>query len=132
MLKRSTLIFLVGSAVTLAAALLVGVSDNPPGVILMYLAIAGFTLAFVHRWKSTKRFVILLVASLIGFPLAAVLHNAFYGLGELAPAIKPATDVLHVTFFLIAVLFCPVGVVIGAVGSLVTWWHRRQPQGSTP
>jgi hypothetical protein len=128
MLKRSTILFLVGGAVALAAAMLVGISDNPPGLLLTYVAIASFVLAFTHRWKSTKSFVILLVASLIGFPLAAVLHNAFYALGELVPAIKLATEALHVVFFLAAILLCPVGVVIGAVGSLVSWWQNRRPE----
>jgi len=132
MLIRSTMLFLAGAAVALAAALLVGISDNLPGVALLYVAVTSLVLAFTHRWRVTKRFVILLVASLIGFPLAAVLHNAFYALGELAPVIKPATEALHVVFFLVALLLCPAGVLVGAVGSLVTWWHRRRPQGSTP
>jgi hypothetical protein len=133
MLKRSTMLFLGGAAILLAAALLVGISDNPPGLVLMYAAMASFILAFTHRWRSTKQFMILLVASLVGFPLTAVLHNAFYALGELLPTIKPVAGAIHVVFFLAAILLCPVGVVIGAVGSVVTWWHhRRGPQGSTP
>ena len=44
---------------------------------------------------------------------------------------QPVAEVIHVVFFLAAILLCPVGVLIGAVGSVVTWWHHRRPQGST-
>jgi hypothetical protein len=73
--------------------------------------------------------VILLVVSLAGFLVAAVLHNLLYGLGELAkgvPAVETVAEALHVAFFLIAVLLCPVGVVIGGVGSLISWGRRRR------
>jgi hypothetical protein len=69
-----------------------------------------------------KSFLILLVASLVGFPLAVVLHNGFYALAEVASDVLGLSQVLgflEVVFFLIAIFVCPPGVLIGAVGSVV-------------
>ena len=121
-LRRSTLVLLVVGCALLAAGLLIGINDNPPGIVLVYLAVTAWIAAFVHRWRRVKNFLIFLVASLVGFLLFAVLHNLFYGLAERASDIVVLVQVLqflHVVFFLIALLVCPPGVLIGAVGSAV-------------
>jgi hypothetical protein len=75
-----------------------------------------------------KSFLILLVASLAGFPVAVVLHNVFYALAQVASDIVGLSHVLEfleVVFFLVAILVCPPGVLIGAVGSAVLALSRR-------
>ena len=117
-----TLGLLVIGCAFLAAGLVVGINDNPPGIVLVYLAVSAWISAFVHRWRRVKSFLILLVASLVGFLVFAVLHNLFYGLAEMASDIVGLVQVLqflHVVFFLVALLVCPPGVLIGAVGSVV-------------
>ena len=129
MSKRPTILFFALGCIALTAGLLVGISDNPPGLILVYLASASFILAITQRWRTVRSYVILLIASIVGFLVAAVLHNLLYGLGEVAgdlALLKAAAEVLHVAFFLIAIFLCPVGVIIGAVGSLLTWRRRRK------
>ena len=121
-LRWSTLALLVIGGALLAAGLAVGINDNPPGIVLVYLAVSAWIAAFVHRWRRVKSFLILLVASLVGFLVFVVLHNLFYGLAEMASDIVGLVQVLqflHVVFFLIALLGCPPGVLIGAVGSVV-------------
>jgi hypothetical protein len=126
------MLFLAVGCIALAAGLLVGVSDNPPGLLLVYLASASFILAFAHRWRTVRSFVILLIVSLVGFLVAVVLHNLLYALGEVAkevPAVRAVAEAFHVAFFLIAVLLCPVGVLIGGVGGLIAW---RRTRGALP
>jgi hypothetical protein len=126
MSKTPFLMFLGAGCITLAAGLLVGISDNPPGLILIYLSCASFILVFAHRWRTVRPFRILFIA---GFPIAAVLHNLLYGVAEMAKEValvKTVAEALHVTFFLIAILLCPVGVLIGAVGGLITWRRTRK------
>jgi hypothetical protein len=123
-LKRRavTLILIAAGCAFLAAALLVGIADNPPGLVLVYLAVIAWILALAHRWRRVRSFLILLGASLGGFPLAVVLHNLFYALGIVAVdavVLQPLLGFLEVVFFLIAVFVCPPGAVIGAVGGLV-------------
>jgi hypothetical protein len=69
-----------------------------------------------------KSFLVLSAVSLVGFGVFVVLHNLFYGLAKLAADIivlKYPLEFLHAVFFIIAVLICPSGLAIGAVGSLL-------------
>ena len=70
-----------------------------------------------------KNFLILLVVSLVGFGVFVVLHNLFYTLAELATSIivlRHLLEFLHAAFFLIALFLCPLGLVVGVIGSLLT------------
>jgi len=69
-----------------------------------------------------KKFLLLTGASAVGFLLFILLHNAVYGLfiyffGEgfwdrIGVADEPV-------FFIMAVLVCPIGFLVGAVGSII-------------
>jgi len=121
-LRWTTLALIAVGCAFLAAGLVIGIADNPPGLALVYLAVSAWIAAFAHRWRRVRSFLILLVASLVGFPLAVVLHNGFYALAEVASAVVGLSQVLaflEVVFFLIAIFVCPSGVLIGAVGSVV-------------
>lgn len=121
-LRWTTLALIAVGCAFLAAGLVIGIADNPPGLALVYLAVSAWIAAFAHRWRRVKSFLILLVASLVGFPLAVVLHNVFYALAEVASDVVGLSQVLaflEVVFFLIAIFVCPPGVLIGAVGSVV-------------
>ena len=104
------------------SAIVIGVSDNIPGIVLCYLATIVLVVALTHTWRKTKRFLILLVASVIGFFVFAVLHNAFYALTILTnhfAALSHLMEALHVVFFIIAIFLCPATFLVGAVGSIV-------------
>jgi hypothetical protein len=121
-IRRSTLTLIAIGCVFLAAGLVIGIGDNPPGLALVYLAVSTWIAAFAHRWRRVKSFLILLVASLVGFPLFVVLHNGFYALAEVASDVVGLSQVLsflEVASFLIALFVCPPGILIGAVGSVV-------------
>ena len=120
--RRLTLLLCVICVGSLIAAFIVGISGNISGLALCYIAAISFILAFVHTWRKVKNFLILLGASFIGFFLFVVLHNLFYALGEMASGIVvlgPVLGFFEVVFFLLAILVCPPGFLIGAVGSVV-------------
>jgi nitrogen fixation/metabolism regulation signal transduction histidine kinase len=113
---------------SLAGALFIGVADNPPGIVLLYVASAAFILTFVHTWRDSKRFVILLIASLVGLIVFAVLHNVFYGLADATAdngLLHHLMTALSVLFFLLAILVCPPGILIGGIGTALLY-RRRQ------
>ena len=121
--RRVTLLWIVICCVSLAAAFIVGISDNLPGLALCYVAAISIILAFVGAWRKVKYFLILLGASAVGFFVFALLHNVFYGLGIMASDIivlHHLLEGLHVVSFLIAIFVCPAGFLIGALGSVVT------------
>ena len=108
---------------SLMAAFIVGISGNLPGLALCYVAAISIILALVHSWRRVKYFFILLSASLVGFFVFVVLHNVFYGLGQMAADINilgQLLDFFHAVFFIIATLVCPVGFLVGVVGCIVT------------
>jgi len=120
-MKRMTITFLGSGAAILAAGLLLGISDNPPGIFLVYGAVVCFLLAIVHRWRTARRFLWLLAASILGFPVGVLAHNLFYGLGQWGkeiPLVPPVAETLHVCFFLVTLFLCPAGALVGAAGAI--------------
>lgn len=131
---RTTIGLLAAAAALTVAALGVGVSDNPPGIALLYGAGLTLVLAFSHRWRNPRSFVILLLVSVAGFFLTAVIHNfAEVGAQRIPdlPALAAILSGISVVGFILAVVICPAGCVVGAVGGLVTAFNSgRRPQGS--
>ena len=130
--KRKEVLILAGIFCALVVnAIVVGVSDNIPGVVLCYLATVTLIVAPIRTWRKTKRFLILLVAAVIGFFVFVFLHNAFYALTILTSHIAALSHLLeafHVVSFIIAVFLCPAAFLVGAVGSIVCAIRGRRKQ----
>ena len=129
--RRITLVLAAVGCACLALALIVGIADNPPGLALVYLAVTAWIVAVTHRWRRLKHFLILLIVSLAAFPLAVILHNLLYALAQMAADIVilgPVLGFLEGVFFLMAVLVCPPGAFVGAVGSIVMAVQRIRGQ----
>ena len=120
---RKITFILAGLAVALiVGALVIGVSDNVPGLVLCFIAAILIFVACIHTWREMKKFLILTGASLVGFSVFVLLHNAFYGLGIITsdiPVVSRFMEFSHVAFFCLAIFVCPAGFVAGAVGSIV-------------
>ena len=98
----------------------------------------GVALIFLTVKKKVggmlKKFLILTGASAIGIPVSIFLHNAIYGLfihwfgagfwDRIGLGDEPV-------FFIMAILVCPVGFLVGAVGSMVLAIKRRRMAGKT-
>ena len=118
--NKVTWLFAAVAAASLAAALIIGISDNPAGLALCYIAAASVILTFAHHWRKAWCFLILLGSSALGFALGVFLHNFLYALGQMAADIiglKQTLELLHVVLFLFAIFVCPAGFLVGAVGS---------------
>lgn len=130
--RKVTVVFLAIAAALAAAAGLVGISDNPPGILLAYGAAAALVLAFVHPWRTSRQFRYLLYGSFLGFLVFAVAHNLFEVVaGKMGgPGFVVAVlQGIQVAAFLIAVLICPPALLIGAVGAvLIAIRNRRQAE----
>ncbi len=62
-----------------------------------------------------KKFLLLTGASAVGFLVFVLLHNAVYGL----------FGVEEPFFFILAVIVCPLGFLVGAVGSIVVFIKNK-------
>ena len=110
--------FLVIGGLSLAGGLLVGIEDNPLGLLLVYVAVTSYILVFADRWREPRRFFLLLGLSFLGFVVFGVLHNVFHAIGKSSSVswVTSLMEVLHVGSFLVAVLICPAGILVGLIG----------------
>jgi hypothetical protein len=112
--QKKTYIYLVLSAISMIAAMIVSISDNLPGIVLSFISSILFVFAFTHNWKQAKLYVILLISSVFGFVIFAVLHNVFEFIGK-----GTFWEAIGGFFFLLAIFLCPAGIIIGGIGSLI-------------
>jgi len=132
--KRTFIPFAICAALAVAAAA-VGIADNLPGVLLAFASVSAFIVAFVHPWRASKHFVRLIYASALGFIVSAVLHNVLHGVASKVGASGLAHGLLGGTgaaFFLVAVLLCPPGLVVGVVGAIVMSRRKHHSQLGAP
>jgi len=118
---RLTLLLLALAIVAITIALIIGISDNPPGIIILYSGIILLIISLVYIWRKIRPFLILLVVSIVGIPVFAVLHNIFYGIAELTSDVKLLPEILRLfdtMSFIIALIICPSGIVVGLGGAL--------------
>jgi hypothetical protein len=111
----------------------IGISDNPPGILLAFLSAAALLLAFAHPWRTSKQFRHLFYLAGLSFIVFAVLHNVFDVLAKRvghAGLVQGLLNGAGVVFFLVAVLLCPPGLFVGAVGAAVMSWRARHPHSS--
>jgi len=115
------LCLLATAVVSLSAGLLVGVSDNLPGILLVYMASIAVVLAYALRFRTQRQYERLLLYSVAGFAVTAILHNVFEAAASVAGAawLRAVGGGIGAAFFLIAVLLCPAGFLVGLVGSIV-------------
>ncbi len=125
-----TLILLAICGLLAIAARVVGINDNLPGILLAFLAATAFVLAFVHPWRTARKFIFLLLASILGFALFVILNIIIdtaaqnpANAGALQDLLKsPAID----AFSIIIAMICPAAFIVGAVGSVVMFIRNRR------
>ena len=129
-IRTFTLLVICGLLAIAAAA--VGIDDNLPGILLAYLAATAFVLAFVHPWRSARKFMFLLLASVLGFVLFVILNIIFDSVAQ-DPATSSAlrdlmqSPAINALNLIIALIF-PAAFIVGAVGSVAMFIrNRRQP-----
>jgi uncharacterized membrane protein (UPF0136 family) len=130
--RKMTLILLAICGLLAIAARIVGINDNLPGILLAFLAATAFVLAFVHPWQTARKFIFLILASILGFALFVILNIIIdtaaqnpANAGALQDLLQsPAID----AFSIIIAMICPAAFIVGAVGSVVMFIrNRRQP-----
>jgi hypothetical protein len=126
-LLRLRLALVACAVVLLGAALSVGISDNPPGILLAFLSSIALVAAFAVALRTKRQFAILLLGSLLCFVGAAILHNVFEAAASVAGVfwLRAGGEAAGAAFFLAAVLLCPAGAAVGLVGVIAA--ARRRP-----
>ena len=97
------------------------------GVLLLVFGIV-LILATIKR-KVTgklKMFQLLAGASVLGILVFAVLHNVAYRLGRMWFGESAFGNGDEPVFFSLAVIVCPLGLLVGGIGSIILIWQRRR------
>ena len=113
--QKTTYIYLSISIVLISIALIIGIDDNPPGIIIFFLGSIVLVIAFTHKWQKAKPYLLLALFSLLGLVISGILHNAFEAIGGEGTIL----GIVGAAFFLIALFICPACLVVGIVGSIV-------------
>jgi len=94
-----------------------------PFIVFSLLGIILIVLILREKIEGVlKKFLILTGVSAGGFFVSIFLHNAFYALGVITNQIiilNYLVEVINVGFFIIAIFVCPLGFLIGVIGSIV-------------
>ncbi len=97
------------------------------GGVLVGLILIGICLVLI-QWKiKTKlnKFQLLAVASAIGFPVFAIMHNVVYGLGIVwfGDDFWAAGD--ESVLIIIALYVCPLGLLVALIGNNIFRKRKR-------
>ena len=121
--RSKTLILLVMCGLSATVAAIEGIDDNLPGILLAFLAATAFVLAFVHPWRTARKFIFLLIASILGFVLYIIL-NIILDTAAQDLLQSPVID----AFSIIIAMICSAAFIVGAVGSVAMFIRdRRRP-----
>ena len=114
-----TVLLVAGGIVSIGAGFLVGIADNFPGIALEYLGATMLVTALAYRWQYSRKFRVLVLGSVFSFPVLVILENVLEVAGERSDTIiGDLLGVLGAAAFIMAIILCPVGLVVGVVGGL--------------
>lgn len=125
-IKTAQWILIVTGLALVIAAVILGVADNLPGIIAIYIALTCLAGAWVWNLPSPRDYWTIFLVSLAAFPLGVILHNVFYGLATLVPGIpvlQKLMEFLDVFFFLVAVMAAGPAALAGMIGGLICSWR---------
>ena len=102
-------------------------------VLTLIFFLLGLVLVFLTIKRGVKgklkRFLILTGGSAGGFLISVLLHNFLYGLAMMVGGVSwlySLVEILHVAFFMTAIFVCPLGFLIGVVGSMVMFSKKKK------
>lgn len=80
------------------------------------------------KGRALKKFLMLMGISVVGFFVSIVLHNLVYGLfiylfgADFWDKIGIGDEPI---FFLIAIIVCPIGFLIGTIGTIILFMKQK-------
>ena len=93
--------------------------------VMLSLAGLGLVLMVVRAGLTgkVKGFLLTCGCAAVGFLAGVLLHNLFYALGSMTASafLGGLLGFLEGIFFILAVLLCPLGLLVGIVGTLILW-----------
>jgi len=122
--RMVTFVLLAACCVSVTGAAAVGIKDlidDPTGILLAFLAAAAFVFAWIHPWRTARKFRCLFYGSflgLVGFAILAAVADVYVGkwISANAPASRGLLEGFGTVAFVVAISLFPPAFVIGLVG----------------
>jgi len=116
-LKWTISLFVIGVSLIINASL-IGISDNPPGIALLYGGIIFLFFAVLHPWKNQKKYWVLLLVCL------GILLLEWLGITILDRLDK--TEYINEAVAMgVAFLICMPGIVVGIIGAFICTLRKK-------
>ena len=128
--RIKTLILLVICCLSAIVSTVVGIDENPPGILLALLAAVTFVLAFSHPWRTARKFMFLLLAAVLGFVLFIIVNIVSDSIVQ-NPASSDALQNLiespvNEALSIISAMLCSGAFLVGVVGAVVMFIRNRR------
>jgi hypothetical protein len=133
--RAVTLSLVTMGIVLILTAFIIGVSDNLPGISVLFLGLISLALSVTHIWKGYKIYLKLFLFSVIGFFVAVLLHNLLYAFAELNQGLRwfnYMINLMSALFFVLAVLVFPATTLVGLVGMVVSYFRHNKNSKKIP
>ena len=111
---KKTYYYLILGILSTVISLLMGIDDNLIAISLLFVGAIFLVIAFSYRFKKSNSFLILIFSSIGGLIVFSILHNVFEALEE-----NIFLKSIGVFFFLLAIIGCPSGIIVGTIGFIV-------------
>ncbi|MCD4811723.1 hypothetical protein K8R14_03925 [bacterium] len=94
------------------------------GVLFLIL---GIYLTILSRKETEKLKTYLMITGISAITplISVILHNFFYGLGIAFPNLSGIFEILHVGFFLLALIVAPLLFLMGITASMIKIYKRK-------
>jgi hypothetical protein len=116
-LKWTISLFVIAVLLIISASL-TGISDNPPGIALLYGGIIFFFFSLLHPWKNQRYYWVLLLVCLgilllewIGITILDIFNRTEYINEGIAMGV--------------AFLICMPGIVVGIIGAFICTLRKK-------
>ena len=100
--------------------------------LVLFSSLGGALLFLTIKSKikgKQRKYLILTGISAAGFFVSILLHNFLYALAVISSHVvilKYLFEFLHATFFIVAVIICPVGFIIGTIGTVIILIKKKK------
>lgn len=133
--RTRTFVLLAAGCALATGAAVTGITDNLSGIALALLSAGALILALVHPWRSVRRFRHLFRAAGMGVIALAALHillDLLAARSAGSPFVHGVLGGVGAVSLLVALLICPPGLLIGAIGALAISLRERHSRKSAP